>query len=107
GEPCRVWPDESGTARVTARVVADLESLADVGFEELRRASTGRPDLLVHMVDTVKALAARARRPEHRRLLDDHLDRIVATGRESIRTAWDLSVLEQHRGAVPDAPPPG
>ena len=93
GGPQRLWTDADGKVRLVA-ATSSFDGLVDLSFNQIRQAGAAHPDVLIHLVDTLGALAETPRRPEQAATLRRHMDAVMETGRRSIAYPADMAELE-------------
>jgi len=77
-EAAPAYADEDGTARVVP-VHHDFAELVEVGLQQVRRYGASDPDVATRLFDLIDDVGRHSTRAEHRRVLEDQLDRLVAS----------------------------
>ncbi|MRX43042.1 DUF2254 domain-containing protein [Agromyces kandeliae] len=72
------YADDDGAARVVP-VRHDFAELVEVGMQQVRRYGAADPDVATRLFELVGDVGCHASRPEHRRVLEGQLDRLVAS----------------------------
>lgn len=103
GEAQRIWSDTDGKVRLLA-ATSSFDGLLDLSFNQIRQAAEAHPDVIIRLIDTLGALAAKPRTEEQEASLRRHIEAVMEAGRQSIRHPDDLKVLEaryrEARGAA-------
>lgn len=92
--PPEIHCDEDGAPRVLSPV-SDYDGLIGAAFNQIRQASDGKPDMLIHLLDSLGALSGRARLPVHRSLLAEQAGSVIAAARRSVADSRDLAEAER------------
>lgn len=100
GSADSAWCDADGTVRVTGRVTS-FRGIVDTAFNQIRQSGE-QPAILIQLVGTLGTLADHVRHEEHRRVLVDHVELILDTGRRAIPESYDLETLEERGKAALD-----
>jgi uncharacterized membrane protein len=102
GDARKIWSDADGKVRLLA-ATSSFDGLVDLSFNQIRQASDAHPDVLIHLLDTLGALAANPRTEEQARALRRHMEAVMETGRRSISHSGDLAVLRERYEAALEA----
>ncbi|WP_353814641.1 DUF2254 domain-containing protein [Agromyces sp. SYSU T00266] len=77
-EAPQAYADDHGTARVVP-VRHDFAELVEVGVQQVRRYGAADPDVAARLFELIEDVGHHATRPEHRRVLEGQLDRLVSS----------------------------
>lgn len=97
--PQEVWEDEDGVVRLVA-AVSDFRGIVDLSFDQIRQAASGNTAVLIRLADVLGVLLEAPLDDERRRIFLGHLEKVLETGRGSIRVAADLAALERRCNAA-------
>lgn len=73
----------------------DASGLAETAFAQIRQAAVGKPDVLIHLTDTIRRIAPSAATKSARDALKDQLQRLKETVEQGGNTPTDERAIEK------------
>lgn len=93
--------DPHGHIRVITERVSKA-GLIDVAFHQIRRASVGKPALLIRLLESIASIVEQAKDSTLREVLQRHADMVLREAQRSVPEERDRSGIEQQHRVVLD-----
>jgi len=96
GRAKNFWRDEDGEVRVLGKTTT-VQGLFDSAFNQIRQAGEEHPAILIRILEILGELAEHTRDAAHRHVVTDHVNKVFAAGKRTIREPRDLEPMEELR----------
>jgi uncharacterized membrane protein len=100
-DPLPLHTDDAGHPRLQLDVT-DFEGLLNASFHQIRQNATGKPSVLIRLLEALGTVAGRVDRAERRAAIRRHAELVWSALRRSIEEPADLRDAEQRYIAVLD-----
>lgn len=97
--PRELLHDQGGHVRLIRRV-SDFRGVVDSAFDQIRQSAVGKPAVLIHMLETLEALASHLRTDEQRDALRHHADLVRSAMANARNASDDQDIDRAHRRTV-------